>query len=269
MSVLLQAFNVSKTFASRALFRKNKHDAVRDVSFVLHPGEVLAIVGQSGSGKSTLARMIVNLIAPTSGEIKFLGQSVQHRKASERLNSAQQLQMIFQDPFETMNPNHTVEMLIGRPLQLHGHRGDVRPQVLELLVKVGLTPAEDFIMKYPFQLSGGQRQRVMIARALSIRPKVIVADEPTSMLDISIGIDIMNLLLDLKDEFDLSLIWITHNLASARYMANRIMVMNEGSMVETGDVDEVIRNPQHPYTKKLLLASPDPWRTEEERNVII
>jgi peptide/nickel transport system ATP-binding protein len=264
LSALLQVHNVSKTFTSKALLRRNRHVAVREVSLELHAGEALAIVGQSGCGKSTLARMMVGLIEPDSGEIKFRGQPVRRRKASERLGTAKQLQMIFQDPFESMNPNQDVESLIARPLLLHGYKGDVRLHVLELLRKVGLTPAEDFIRKYPYQLSGGQRQRVMIARALGIEPKVMIADEPTSMLDVSIGIEIMNLLLDLKEELNLALIWITHNLASARYMADRVMVMKDGSIVESGEVDEVIGRPRHPYTRKLLNASPDPWREERD-----
>jgi peptide/nickel transport system ATP-binding protein len=264
LSAWLEVHRVSKTFASGVLFRRSRHEAVRDVSFALQSGEALAIVGQSGSGKSTLARMIVGLIEPTSGEIMLRGQPVRRRTAKERLDAAKRLQMIFQDPFEAMNPNQQVGTLIARPLQLHGYEGDVRQRALELLRKVGLTPAEDFVSKFPHQLSGGQRQRVMIARALAVEPEAIVADEPTSMLDVSIGIDIMNLLLDLKDEFNLSLIWITHNLASARYMADRIMVMKDGSVVETGDVEEVIGRPRHPYTKQLLLASPDPRRERAE-----
>lgn len=171
--------------------------------------------------------------------------------------------MIFQDPFETMNPNHRVHDIIGRPLRLHGAKGDIREQVLALLGQVGLMPAEEFIDKYASQLSGGQKQRVMIARALGIKPNVLVADEPTSMLDVSVGIDIMNLLLDLKNDYDLSLIWITHNLGSARYMSDRMLIMYGGEIVESGETEAVIAEPRHAYTRTLLDASPDPWRQKD------
>ncbi|MGO4538769.1 ABC transporter ATP-binding protein [Paenibacillus sp. 2TAB19] len=264
MKPLLQVNRVSKVFESGSFLQKKKFSAVRDVSFTLHKGEVLAIVGESGCGKSTLARMIVNLIDPTSGEI-LLDGSQTSRKSKDRKAVAKDLQMIFQDPFETMNPNYRVQDVIGRPLQLHGEQGDIRKKVLGLLAQVGLTPAEDYIDKYASQLSGGQKQRVMIARALGINPRVLVADEPTSMLDVSIGIDIMNLMLDLKNDYDLSLIWITHNLGSARYMSDRILIMYGGQIVESGETEQIISSPQHAYTRTLLDASPNPWGREEKR----
>ncbi|WP_081667010.1 ABC transporter ATP-binding protein [Paenibacillus pinihumi] len=263
MKPLLQVNHVSKAFESGSFLKKTRHNAVKDVSFTLHKGEVLAIVGESGCGKSTLARMIVNLVDPTSGEILLDGRAIS-RKPRDRKAVAKEIQMIFQDPFETMNPNHRILDVIGRPLQLHGEREDIRKRVLELLQKVGLAPAEDYIDKYASQLSGGQKQRVMIARALGINPRVLVADEPTSMLDVSIGIDIMNLMLDLKNDYELSLIWITHNLGSARYMSDNILIMYGGQVVERGDTEQIIANPQHAYTQTLLDASPNPWRRREE-----
>jgi peptide/nickel transport system ATP-binding protein len=242
------------------MFRKKEFHAVRNVSFSLEPGEVLAIVGESGSGKSTIARMLTNLIPVTEGDIVYNGESLRsNKRLKNRLPTF--VQMIFQDPFAALNPHHTIGYIIGRPLQVqHQYKGDPRPRVLELLKKVGLTPAEDFIDKYPYQLSGGQKQRVVIAKVLGLNPKVIVADEPTSMLDVSIGVDIMNLLLDLKEKENLSLILITHNLGSARYMADRIMVMYAGQMMEYGPAEELIQAPQHPYTQLLLYSSPDPWK---------
>lgn len=257
---LLHVNELGKVFGSRSMFRKKEFRAVQDVSFSLGQGEVLAIVGESGSGKSTIARMLINLIPATSGDIVYNGESLRgNKRLARKLPTF--VQMIFQDPFAALNPHHKIGYIIGRPLQVQGQWvGDTRPRVLELLQKVGLTPAEDFIDKYPYQLSGGQKQRVVIAKVLGLSPKVIVADEPTSMLDVSIGVDIMNLLLDLKDEEQLSLILITHNLGSAKYMADRIMVMYAGQMMEYGPAEKVISEPLHPYTKLLIYSSPDPWK---------
>lgn len=266
---LLHVNEIGKVFSTRSMFRKKQFRAVHDVSFTLEAGEVLAIVGESGSGKSTIARMLTNLIPATSGDIVYNGESL---RASKQLRQKLPtfVQMIFQDPFAALNPHHTIGYIIGRPLQVqHIAKGDLRQRVLELLQKVGLTPAEDFIDKYPYQLSGGQKQRVVIAKVLGLAPKVIVADEPTSMLDVSIGVDIMNLLLDLKDKENLALMLITHNLGSARYMADRIMVMYAGQMMEYGPAEELIQNPQHPYTKLLLYSSPDPWREQSDAFEVI
>src|SRR5690606_12100645 len=240
----------------------------KDVSFNLHEDEVIAIVGESGSGKSTTARILTNLIKSTSGDVLLDGVSIYDKSLRKLL--PEKIQMIFQDPFAALNPHHTVGYAIGRPLVLkHKTEGSVREKVIELLERVGLTPAEDFIEKYPFQLSGGQKQRVVIARVLGLEPEVIIADEPTSMLDVSIGIEIMNLLLDLKEKRKLSYILITHNLGSARYMADRIMVMYAGEIVEIGDSEEIVKNPKHPYTKLLLHSSPDPWKDENIEMEII
>jgi peptide/nickel transport system ATP-binding protein len=260
----LQVKEINKVFSSGFLINKTQFKAVNNVSFNLKVGEVIAIVGESGSGKSTTARMITNLIKPTSGEILFEGTNIKEKKFQKEL--PERFQMIFQDPFAALNPNHTIGYAIGRPLKLKNKtEGSIREKVLELLTLVGLTPAEDFIEKFPYQISGGQKQRVVIARVLGLEPEIIVADEPTSMLDVSIGIDIMNLLLDLKEKRNLSYILITHNLASARYMADRIMVMYAGEIVEIGDCEDVINSPKHPYSKLLLQSSPDPWQTNDEQ----
>ena len=259
----LQVKGIDKVFTSGFLFNKSHFKAVNNVSFDVKKGEVLAIVGESGSGKSTTARMITNLIKPTSGNIFFEDTNIKDKKFQKKL--PERCQMIFQDPFAALNPNHTIGYAIGRPLQLKNKvEGSVREKVLELLTLVGLTPAEDFIEKYPYQISGGQKQRVVIARVLGLEPEIIVADEPTSMLDVSIGIYIKNLIMDLKEKRNLSYILITHNLGSARYMADRIMVMYAGEIVEIGDCEEVINSPKHPYTKLLLQSSPDPWETNDE-----
>jgi len=261
---LLEVSDLNKTYRARGLFRKTSFQAVRDVSFTLEQGEVLAIVGESGSGKSTVARMLTHLLPATSGSVSYNGEPL-HGNKSLRRSLPTFVQMIFQDPFAALNPHHTIGYIVGRPLRVQKRwRGDPRPRVLELLEKVGLTPAEDFIDKYPYQLSGGQKQRVVIAKVLGLSPSVIVADEPTSMLDVSIGVDIMNLLLDLRDRERLSLLLITHNLGSARYMADRILVMYAGQIVESGPTEELIRQPRHPYTRLLLQSSPDPWREEAD-----
>lgn len=266
---LLQTKQLTKYFMNRSLFRKTPFRAVHDVTFALNPGEVLAIVGESGSGKSTLARMITNLIPASSGEIIYQGESILKNKAlQKRLPSL--VQMIFQDPFATLNPHHTIGYIVGRPLKIAKKSGkNVRERVMELLTSVGLTPAEEVIDKYPYQLSGGQKQRVMIAKVLGLEPKLVVADEPTSMLDVSIGIDIMNLMLDLRERHNLAYILITHNLGSARYMADHIMVMYAGEIMESGPTESVISNPRHPYTKLLLDSSPDPWRKDTEPMEVI
>jgi peptide/nickel transport system ATP-binding protein len=231
--------NLSKTFK---LSRNERLKAVDDVSFELRSGETTALVGESGSGKSTIARMLARLTKPTSGEV--LLESSNYRK---------DVQMVFQDPFGSLNPAHTIGYCLRRPLEIHKSPGTVG----ELLERVNL-PAE-FARRYPHELSGGQRQRVAIARALAPRPKVLLADEPVSMLDVSIRLEILNLIDRLKREEDLAVLYVTHDLATARHFAHDIMVMYRGQIVERGPSDDVILTPGHPYTRLLADAAPDPW----------
>src|SRR5699024_6905206 len=218
------------------------------------------------SGKSTIARLITHLIPLTKGEVLFEGKNIEN--LAKEL--PEKVQMIFQDPFAALNPSHTIGYIIEKPLKIRKKtKKSLKKQVLELLTLVGLTMATDVVDKYPHQLSGGQKQCVVIAKVLGLEPEVIIADEPTSMLDVSIGVDIMNLLLDLKKEKDLSYIIITHNLGDARYMAERILVMYAGQIVEIGAVEEVINNPKHPYSRLLLESSPDPWDADKESVAII
>ena len=233
--------------------------AVEDTSLALYPGKATALVGESGSGKTTVARLLARLYEPTGGEIRFQGVSIAKRHALRAYR--RQVQYIFQDPFSSLNPVHNVRYHLGRALRLHGYirtARDERQQILALLERVNLTPAEQFIDKFPHQLSGGQRQRIAIARALAVRPSIILADEPVSMLDVSIRLDVLNLLLRLKEEDGLAFLFITHDIASARYFAEETLVMYAGQVVEGGPTEEIIQSPQHPYTQLLLSAAPDP-----------
>ncbi|SEJ83658.1 peptide/nickel transport system ATP-binding protein [Deinococcus reticulitermitis] len=235
--------------------------AVNDVSFTIGRGEVLGLVGESGSGKSTIARLISRLHDPSGGATRMDGQDVPLRLSGSALRQFRRnVQMIFQDPFASLNPLHTIGYIVGRPLQIHGlARGrEVRGKVNTLLERVGLSPGNNYIDKRPHELSGGQRQRVVIARALAAKPTLILADEPTSALDVSIRLDIMNLLLDLRDQEGLSMLFITHDLAGARYMSDRVAVMYAGHLVEIGPAEAVIGAPQMPYTQLLKSAAPKP-----------
>ncbi|GIH16288.1 ABC transporter ATP-binding protein [Rugosimonospora africana] len=256
----LAVSHLSKTFVTHDRGRRVPLRAVDDVSFVLRSGHTVALVGESGSGKSTIARMLARLVRPTSGEIRLDGVPVPGGyRAVRRYRGT--VQMIFQDPFASLNPTHTVGYHLRRPLRLHDVAED-RPAAQEamygLLARVNLSPAELMAGKYPHELSGGQRQRVAIARALAPRPRVLLADEPVSMLDVSIRLEILNLIERLKREDDLAVLYVTHDLATARYFATEAMVMYRGQVVESGSSDDVILRPAHPYTQLLASAAPDP-----------
>src|SRR6266849_450055 len=261
---IMEARHLRKYFPLRGvkLFGpRNVVHAVEDTSLALYPGRALALVGESGSGKTTVARLLARLYEPTSGSILFRGKPVQRSLALKEYRH--HVQLVFQDPFSSLNPVHNVRYHLSRPLHIHGQvrNGEQeREQVLSLLRRVSLSPAEQFITKYPHQLSGGQRQRVAIARSLAPRPEVLLADEPVSMLDVSIRLDVLNLLLRLKDEEHLALLFITHDIASARYFAEDTLVMYAGQSVEGGPSEEVIQRPRHPYTQLLISAAPDPDR---------
>jgi peptide/nickel transport system ATP-binding protein len=257
---VLEVSGLRKVFAvGRA--RRRTLTAVNDVSFQIARGEVLALVGESGSGKSTVARLVAHLHARTAGTIRLAGQEVPPGLSGRGLRGFRRhVQMIFQDPFASLNPLHRVGYILSRPIRLHRlARGrDVDRCVHALLERVGLTPGDAWARKRPHELSGGQRQRVGIARALAAQPELILADEPTSMLDVSIRLDIMNLLLDLRDQEGLSFLFITHDLAGAHYMSDRIAVLYAGHLVEVGPAAQVIDDPLHPYTRLLRSAAPKP-----------
>jgi len=260
----LELREICKAFVSRKLFGATKTViAAEDVSFRIDRGEAVALVGESGSGKSTVARLLLRLDRPDAGKILLDGEDVlssEPRRAS--LDYRGRVQMVFQDPFGSLNPVHSVAHHLLRPILRHrrSNSSDARAHAIELLETVGLEPAADFIDRHPYELSGGQRQRVAIARALAVEPDLLVADEPTSMLDVSIRVDILNLLARLKSERRLAILLITHDLASARYLADRVLVLFRGRVVESGPSEAVVRSPIHPYTRALLssISSVDP-----------
>src|SRR5579884_762221 len=245
--------------------------AVDDVSFSLHRGEILGVVGESGSGKSTIARVLSGLYPATAGQALFHGQDVLKLRGRRRmLGYRSRVQMVFQDPFGSLNPVKTVAYHIERPLLIHHRtkRGSAtRERLYELLRTVGLTPPEDVAAKLPNQLSGGQRQRVSFARALAVNPEVILADEPVSMLDVSIRMGVLNLMGRLRDERGVSCLYITHDLASARYLADDTLVLYAGQVMESAPSEELMSTPLHPYTQLLLSAVPDPRKSMEKRRV--
>ncbi|MDW4571441.1 ATP-binding cassette domain-containing protein [Microbacterium sp. M3] len=232
--------------------------ALDDVSFTLRSGQTIGLVGQSGSGKSTIAKILTQLETPTSGEVRLDGRPIPRRGKGLRAYR-QQLRMVFQDPFASLNPYHTIRYAIQRPLQLDQvvPKDQLDDEVRRLLGRVRLD-ADAVIDRRPHELSGGQRQRVAIARALASRPKLLVADEPVSMLDVSIRLGVLNLLADLQREAGLGVLYITHDLATARHFSDEILVLNQGRVVERGPADDVILRPQNPYTQELRAASPDP-----------
>ncbi len=271
---ILEAQHLRKIFPLRNLNflgAQQAVHAVEDTSFALYPGRATALVGESGSGKTTVARMLGGLYSPTSGSIRFRDAAI--KLTGEQLRKYRRhVQLILQDPFSSLNPVHDVRYHLSRPLRIFNHARNHEQetqQILSLLNRVNLSPAEQFIQKYPHQLSGGQRQRIAIARALAVQPEVLLADEPVSMLDVSIRLDVLNLLLRLKDEERLALLFITHDIASARYFAEDTVVMYAGQMVEGGPSDEVIQRPMHPYTRLLVSAAPDPDRINPEKNASV
>jgi peptide/nickel transport system ATP-binding protein len=254
----MQAVSLSKDFR---IGPHNVLHAVRDVSFNLYRGAVVALVGESGSGKTTVAKLLAGQERRTGGAIRLDGKAVDvsSRGAFRRYKS--EVQLVFQDPFASLNPVHTVSHHLERPVRLHQgkqSKEQVRAEVMALLEQVRLTPAGQFLGKYPHELSGGQRQRISFARALAARPSVLLADEPVSMLDVSIRLEMLALLDDLRQRLKLALLYITHDIASARYFADEILVMYAGQIAERGPAEELTQHPAHPYTQLLVASAPDP-----------
>jgi ABC-type oligopeptide transport system ATPase subunit len=232
--------------------------AVDDVSLDIHAGESLGLVGESGSGKSTLGRLILRLIEPTSGIVRFEGRDLLAARGGEMRRLRRDMQIIFQDPFASLDPRFRVEEIVAEPLVIHGNRKNrdgIRPRVVELLRAVGLD--ESILQRFPHEFSGGQRQRIGIARALALHPKFIVADEPVSALDVSVGAQIVNLLAQLQRDFGLTYLFISHSMPVVRYLSTRIAVMHRGKIVEVGDTEQITERPGHAYTRSLLEATPE------------
>jgi peptide/nickel transport system ATP-binding protein len=254
----MEAISVSKDFR---IGRHNTLHAVRDVSFNLYRSAVVALVGESGSGKTTAARLLAGQERLTAGTIRLDGKQVDVSSRGSFRRYKSEVQLVFQDPFASLNPVHTVSHHLERPVRLHQGKQSgeqVRSEVIALLEQVRLAPARQFLGKYPHELSGGQRQRVSFARALAARPSVLLADEPVSMLDVSIRLEMLALLNDLRQRLKLALLYITHDIASARYFADEILVMYAGRIVERGPAEELTQHPAHPYTQLLVASAPDP-----------
>ncbi len=268
---LLDVRHLTKHFPVGSIIKTHHVHAVEDVTFTVERGQVVAVVGESGSGKSTTVRLVARLIPVSGGEIFFHGRDILKTEPGQAsLAYRRKVQMIFQDPFSSLNSAHTVEHHLARPLIIHKaveNEKQLKERIDELLTVVGLNPAPEIARRYPHQLSGGQRQRVAIARALAVDPELILADEPISMLDVSIRIGILNLMEQLKETRGIAYVYITHDLASARYIGDKIMVMYAGHMVEGGDSEAIMGSPAHPYTRLLLSAVPDPHaglRTQQD-----
>ena len=273
MTEILRVEELNKNFTKKGVFQSKSHTvtAAKDVSFSLKHDEILAIAGQSGSGKSTIAKLILRAVEPDSGKIFFDGILV--NKNSVGLKKLRmECQMIYQDPYDAVNPRMKISDIISEPLEIHnvGNKESRLQMVLDALEEVKLEPAHDIAKKYPHMLSGGQRQRVVIARALVVKPKVIIADEPVSMLDVSIRAEILELLTNIQKQNKIAFIYITHDLATAKHFADRIIILYQGKVVETGDVNSVLTDPRHPYTQALIdaISEPDPENLYRTKKIV-
>ena len=259
---LIEARGLTKHFKVGGFFSRRTLHAVDGANFFIRPREIVALVGESGSGKSTIARLLARVYKPTGGDIIYRGRRLSGmRGRSQNLTYHGDVPMVFQDPFSSLNPAYRVSHGITRGLKLHRPELDAagaRKEAERVVEAVGLTPASEVLGRYPHELSGGQRQRIGFAQALAYRPKLILADEPVSMLDVSIRIGLLNVMAKLRAEENVSFLYITHDIASARYVSDRLMVMYAGHIVESGQTEDVLSNPKHPYTQLLLSAVPDP-----------
>ena len=274
LNEVLKVEHLKKYFTKKGMFgaKSTTVRATDDVSFSLKEGEVFVLAGESGSGKSTIAKLILKSIELDSGKIFFQDQEIDDQK--ENLSKIRMnCQMIHQDPYDSINPRMKIGDIVSEPLEIHkvGNKEERHKRVIEVLREVKLEPAEDIVKRYPHMLSGGQRQRVVLARALAIKPKVILADEPVSMLDVSIRAEMLELMHELQQKYNISFIYITHDLATARYFGQRIGILYMGKIVEIGPVDKVLVKPKHPYTQALIdaISEPDPKNLHKERKIRI
>lgn len=258
---LKKYFPVEKSFLEKMLTR-NRHfvKAVDDISFTVRKGEIFTLAGESGCGKTTTGKLVLRLITPTAGRIFLDGADITNLKSEALRTLRRKMQMIFQDPYASFNPRMRVETAVGHPLEVHGlaQGAEKRRRVIEILERVGLSPADKFMDLFPHQMSGGQRQRAAMARSIVTQPEFIVADEPVSMIDVSLRTAIIDLMLDLRKDLGLTYLFITHDLAIAKYISDRIAIMYLGKIVELGDKEAIFSQPVHPYTKALLAAIPVP-----------
>ncbi len=271
---ILKVEHLKKYFTEKGLFSSKTTTvrAVDDVSFSLKKGEVFVLAGESGSGKSTIAKLILKSIELDSGKIFFEDQEINNEQKNLK-KIRMNCQMIHQDPYDSINPRMRIGSIVSEPLEIHnvGNKDERFRRVIEVLHEVKLEPAEEMVKKYPHTLSGGQRQRVVLARALALRPKLIIADEPVSMLDVSIRAEMLELMQELQKKYSISFIYITHDLATARYFGQRIGILYLGKIVEMGPIDQVLTSPKHPYTQALIdaISEPDPENLHREKKIRI
>lgn len=259
--MVMKLEHITKTFRTRAsLFKAASKEviALKEVDLTIYKGEIFGLVGESGSGKTTIGRLIVKLEEPDDGKILLDGNDITKIKGKDLKNFRKKVQMIFQDPYQSLNPYLSVYDSVSEPLVVHnvGNSETRKNMVRESLNSVGLTPPDDFFYRFPHQMSGGQRQRIAIARAMVLKPEFVVADEPTSMLDASIAIYIFNILSEIQKKLNVTFLFITHSLAAARYLCDRIAVIYKGELVEIGSAENIIQHPNHPYTRALIEAHP-------------
>ena len=272
MSEILRVEGLAKKFKKKNLFSADSDEitAADKVNFSLNHGEILAIAGQSGSGKSTIAKLILRAIEPNSGKIFYKNQEI--KSNSEELKKFRmKCQMVYQDPYDSINPRMTIQDIVNEPLEIHsiGTKEERQERVLETLRMVKLEPAEEIAKKHPHMLSGGQRQRVVIARAIVVKPEIIIADEPVSMLDVSIRAEILELMKEIQTKNEISMIYITHDLATAKHFADNIVILNLGKVMEVGPINKVLLNPENSYTKALIAAisEPDPENLHKMKEI--
>jgi peptide/nickel transport system ATP-binding protein len=271
---ILRMENLRKFFIKKNIFRSKTVTikAVDNISFSLKKGEVFVLAGESGSGKTTLSKLILKSIQADSGKIIFENEEIKDDKKSlEKIRM--NCQMIHQDPYDSINPRMNIADIVSEPLEIHkiGNKEYRKKRVIEVLHEVKLEPAEDILKKYPHMLSGGQRQRIVLARALALRPKIIIADEPISMLDVSIRAEMLELMHQLQKKYQISFVYITHDLATARHFGQRIGILYLGKIVEIGTIDEILLKPKHPYTQALIdaISEPDPENLNKEKKIRI
>ena len=274
MDEILRVEGLSKQFSKKNMFgsKTSVVKAVEDVSFSLHNNEVLVIAGESGSGKTTIAKLILGAITPDSGKVIFQGEEIKDDSKS-LMKIRMHCQMVHQDPYDSINPRMKVKDIVSEPLEIHNIGDSLEREkiVLDALREVKLEPPAEIANKYPHMLSGGQRQRVVLARALVLRPKIIIADEPVSMLDVSIRAEVLDLMKNIQKKNNISFIYITHDLATARYFGQRIIILYLGKIMEFGSIDRVLLEPRHPYTQALIdaISEPDPDNLYREKTIRI